>query len=713
MAELIQALYEGKTIRHSFTGKNRRRKWMAVGGITAGCIGLIAACIFLPLYFRQSSSQDSTAASEPAELWTEEPSSVEEAAADSTETGTNLVQEEDAEVIMDMEVQVEELGPQVVWPEPETMIAAGFNHILSLREDGTVLSAGNNIRGQCEVGDWDHVAAVYASYQLSAGLRTDGSVVVAGSDYLQESVASWRGVRSLALGRYHILGLLEDGTVISAGYGSSECCDTGDWTDIESVWAEGSISVGITRNGEVRLAGDATGEEELWERVRQWTDVRKIVMAVEGGTTFYGVFRDGTVLCAGRNEEFYGQPVDASGIRDVAVGDGFLVGLREDGTLTAFTGDINSQKEEISTWSDIAALTGTMYHVAALRRDGMIQVTEPSRYGSSTLEEILALENAVQAVWEEQSLSVLCSDGTVRIAGYKPYYFLNKESENQGEDWTDIARLATYQVGLAGITFDGKIRISDAGVARVGDGLSGEELWERVNQTPDLTAEWENVKDISCSESHIAALLEDGTVKAAGFAFDQMTTDYLTGLTTDGACETDDWTEIRQVIAIKVTGEETTEGETIGLREDGTLVSTREMPEEWAACTDLAGIWTSGQAVAAVRRDGSVQYLRVWDDKQGQTNVAGWKDIRELALSRHHTVGLKTDGTVVATGSNFCGQCEVDGWTDIVAISAGPTATIGITSEGKVMMAGTLPDDYFVAEQWPAVSIEDMVRQNP
>ena len=35
------------------------------------------------------------------------------------------------------------------------------------------------------------------------------------------------------------------------------------------------------------------------------------------------------------------------------------------------------------------------------------------------------------------------------------------------------------------------------------------------------------------------------------------------------------------------------------------------------------------------------------------------------------TVGLKSDGTVVAVGNNYLGQCDVGTWTDIVAVSAG------------------------------------------
>ena len=48
--------------------------------------------------------------------------------------------------------------------------------------------------------------------------------------------------------------------------------------------------------------------------------------------------------------------------------------------------------------------------------------------------------------------------------------------------------------------------------------------------------------------------------------------------------------------------------------------------------------------------------------KAGNFDVA----VREtIATGGNHTVGLKSDGTVVAVGNNFYGQCNVSGWTDI------------------------------------------------
>ena len=46
-----------------------------------------------------------------------------------------------------------------------------------------------------------------------------------------------------------------------------------------------------------------------------------------------------------------------------------------------------------------------------------------------------------------------------------------------------------------------------------------------------------------------------------------------------------------------------------------------------------------------------------------QCDVGGWTDIIQVAAGEWHTVGLKSDGTVVAVGSNIYGQC---GWMLIV-----------------------------------------------
>lgn len=43
----------------------------------------------------------------------------------------------------------------------------------------------------------------------------------------------------------------------------------------------------------------------------------------------------------------------------------------------------------------------------------------------------------------------------------------------------------------------------------------------------------------------------------------------------------------------------------------------------------------------------------------------------DICAGRLHTVALKEDGTLLATGDNQFGQCDVADWTDVVAVAAG------------------------------------------
>lgn len=90
-----------------------------------------------------------------------------------------------------------------------------------------------------------------------------------------------------------------------------------------------------------------------------------------------------------------------------------------------------------------------------------------------------------------------------------------------------------------------------------------------------------------------------------------------------------------------------------------------------------------------------------------QCNVSGWKDIVDVSAGTWHTVGLKSDGTVVATGDITYGQCKVYGWTDIVAVSAGTYHTVGLKSDGTVVVKGfsKLGTSYDVSEWKDIVAV--------
>ena len=62
-----------------------------------------------------------------------------------------------------------------------------------------------------------------------------------------------------------------------------------------------------------------------------------------------------------------------------------------------------------------------------------------------------------------------------------------------------------------------------------------------------------------------------------------------------------------------------------------------------------------------MKSDGTVVVAGNIGDK-GQGDVGEWNDIIAISASNNHTVGLKLDGSVVATGENKSGQCNVEDW---------------------------------------------------
>lgn len=89
-----------------------------------------------------------------------------------------------------------------------------------------------------------------------------------------------------------------------------------------------------------------------------------------------------------------------------------------------------------------------------------------------------------------------------------------------------------------------------------------------------------------------------------------------------------------------------------------------------------------------LRSDGTV--IAAGDNSFGQCEVGEWSDIISISTSRHHTVGLKSDGTVVATEitdhSEGKGQDRVQDWADVESVYTGPGMTIGIKKDKTLLV---------------------------
>jgi len=97
-------------------------------------------------------------------------------------------------------------------------------------------------------------------------------------------------------------------------------------------------------------------------------------------------------------------------------------------------------------------------------------------------------------------------------------------------------------------------------------------------------------------------------------------------------------------------------------------------------------IATGSWHTVGLKSDSTV--VAVGNNEYGQCNITGWTGIVQVAAGWGHTVGLKADGTVVAAGWNDYGQCNVGGWTHIIQVDASCFHTVGLKSDDTVVAVG-------------------------
>jgi len=102
------------------------------------------------------------------------------------------------------------------------------------------------------------------------------------------------------------------------------------------------------------------------------------------------------------------------------------------------------------------------------------------------------------------------------------------------------------------------------------------------------------------------------------------------------------------------------------------------------------GVAAGGSHTVGLMTNGTV--VAVGQNIHGQCEVGSWTDITQVAAGYDHTLGLKSDMTVVAVGNNDDGQCEVASWTGITQVAAGGYHTVGLKTDKTAVAVGS--NDY-------------------
>ena len=226
-------------------------------------------------------------------------------------------------------------------------VAAGVQHTVGLKADGTVVAVGNNESGKCNVASWNGIIQVAAGWEQTFGLKADRTVVAVGcsidSDYGQCNVGGWTGIVQVATGIDHTVGVKADGTVVAVGYNGDGKCNVGGWSNIVQVAASYYNTVGLKTDGTVVAVGD-NGQGQC--NVNSWTG---IVQVATGDYHTVGLKADRTVVAVGRNWEGQCNVGSWTGITQVAADYSQTVGLKADGTVVA-VGNNDFGQCDVGSW---------------------------------------------------------------------------------------------------------------------------------------------------------------------------------------------------------------------------------------------------------------------------------------------------------------------------------------------------------------------------
>ena len=254
-------------------------------------------------------------------------------------------------------------------------LSAGNSHTVALRNNGTVVAAGKNNSGQCDISNWQNILAVSAGNSYTVGLRGNGTVVATGSNIFgQCDTAGWMDIVAVSTGNFHTVGLRSNGTVVATGANSYGQCNVGSWTDIVAISAGDAYTVGLRSDGTVVATGvNSSGQCD--------TGSWKNIVAISAGTTHtVGLRSDGTVITAGTNSSGQCNTGNWTDIVAVSAGDSYTVGLRSDGTVVAAGADGFGQRKT-GSWKNIVAISAGTTHTVGLRSDGTVVATGLNKAG--------------------------------------------------------------------------------------------------------------------------------------------------------------------------------------------------------------------------------------------------------------------------------------------------------------------------------------------
>ena len=142
------------------------------------------------------------------------------------------------------------------WRDVQHILTAP-NCTYGVTRNGTIIYAGSPADNS--VLKWSNIRTLKSCEEFLVGIRTDGSIVLPENVPLEselKNVEKWQHIKDVVVFSGGIAGLKNDGTVMFLGRNDSPKRECVTWKDIIAIEADNTYIYGLSKNGEIFVAGN-------------------------------------------------------------------------------------------------------------------------------------------------------------------------------------------------------------------------------------------------------------------------------------------------------------------------------------------------------------------------------------------------------------------------------------------------------------------------
>lgn len=263
---------------------------------------------------------------------------------------------------------------------PKGVLSVGFYHTVGLKKDGTVVAAGSNSDGQCNVAAWTDIQAIDCGAFHTVGLKGDGTVVAAGRNTSgQCNVSDWQDIVSIACTDYDTIGLRRDGTVVTTGYHDYSVLSG--WTGVASIAGGSYSAVAVTGHGQLLSSHPSSRSEAIRNAVVADASTGYAVCLLENGTVI------GTAPVLSDSEEEDGSAIlPWSEIVSVSASSTGVLAINTEGRILSIWFR-ERDAIDLSDLTDAVAVAAGGTHSAVLKKDGTVVTRGSNEFGECETDE--------------------------------------------------------------------------------------------------------------------------------------------------------------------------------------------------------------------------------------------------------------------------------------------------------------------------------------